>query len=65
MRGTHTQRGREAETQAEGEAGSHAGSPTRDSIPGLQDQAQAEGGTKPLGHWGCPERLFLRVNFKR
>ena len=31
-------REREAETHAEGEAGSmHAGSPTWDSIPGLQD----------------------------
>ena len=30
---------REAETQAEGEAGTIAGSPTWDSIPGLQDQA--------------------------
>ena len=29
---------REAETQAKGEAGS-TGSPTRDSIPGLHDQA--------------------------
>ena len=36
---THTEREREAETQAEGEAGSIAGIPTQDSIPGLQDHA--------------------------
>ena len=34
---TGTEREREAETQAEGEAGSHVGSPTWNSIPGLQD----------------------------
>ena len=33
---------REAETQAEGEADSNAGSPTRDLIPGLQDQALSQ-----------------------
>ena len=27
----------------------HAGSPTWDSIPGLQDHTLAEGGAKPLG----------------
>ena len=34
-----TEREREAETQAEGEAGSMQGSPTWDSIPDLQDRA--------------------------
>ena len=48
MRDTHTQREREAKTQAEGEAGSmhrepdvgfRCGIPMWDSIPGLQDRA--------------------------
>ena len=33
----------------------HAGSPTWDSIPGLQDPPRAEGGAKPLSHRDCPE----------
>ena len=36
---TDIEREREAETQAEGEAGPVQGSPTWDSIPGLQDHA--------------------------
>ena len=33
----------------------HAGNPTWDSIPGLQDHAPAEGGAKLLSHPGCPK----------
>ena len=37
-----TQREREAETQAEGEAGSTHREPTRDPIPGLQDRTPGQ-----------------------
>ena len=37
-----TQREREAETQAIGRSRLHAGSPTWDSIPGLQDRAPGQ-----------------------
>ena len=44
---------REAETQAEGEAGSMQG-----AWGGIQSRTRitpwAEGGAKPLGHPGCP-----------
>ena len=48
---------REAETQAEGEVGSIAGSPTWDSIPGLQDHALA------LNHWAtrAAQEIVLKV----
>ena len=49
---------RKAETQAEGEAGSNAGSPMWDSILGLQDHTRAEGGAKPLSHPDCPSFWF-------
>ena len=47
-------REREAETQAEGEAGS-----MQEAWCGTQSQVsrttpRAEGGAKLLGHWGCP-----------
>ena len=35
----------------------HTGSPMWDWIPGLQDQAWAEGGPKPLG---CPHVCLLQ-----
>ena len=54
-------REREAETQAEGEAGLHAGSLMWDLILGLQDQAQARGSAKPLSHWGCPVLFIFLV----
>ena len=45
---------REKETQAEGEAGSVQGAQhgTRSRVSRITPQA--EGGTKLLGHWGCP-----------
>ena len=47
-------REREAETQAEGEAGSmqEAWCGTRSRVPRITPQAK--GGAKPLSHWGCP-----------
>ena len=45
MRGRDTGRGRSR---------LHAGSPTWDSIPGLQDHIWAEGVAKPLSHRGRP-----------
>ena len=50
---------REAETQAEGEAGSVQGARrgTRSRVPRMT--ARAEGGAKPRCHRGCPERGFL------
>ena len=53
MRDTHTERERERETQAEGEAGSMWGPwhGTRSRVSRITPQA--EGGAKPLGHWGC------------
>ena len=44
-RGTDTGRGRSR---------LHAGNPTRDLIPGLQDHALAQGSAKLLSHPGCP-----------
>ena len=45
---------REAETQAEGEAGSLQGAPrgTQSRDPGVMPWAK--GGVKPLSHPGCP-----------
>ena len=50
-----TRREREAETQAEGEAGSlqGAGRGTRSRVSRIM--SRAEGGAKPLGHRGFPE----------
>ena len=47
-------REREAETQAEGEAGSMQGAQhgTRSQDPRIRPWT--EGGAKPLSHWGCP-----------
>ena len=52
---TDTERESEAETQAEGEAGSMQGARcvTRSQVSRIT--SQAEGGTKPLGHRGCPD----------
>ena len=51
---TDTQREREAETQAEGEAGSMQGARhgTQSWVPRIMPWV--EGGVKPLSHWGCP-----------
>ena len=50
---------REAETQAEGEAGSMQGAccGTRSQVSGIRPWA--EGGAKPLSHLGCPCAYFL------
>ena len=60
MTDTHTQREREreAETQAGGEAGSMQGTQhgTRSWVSRIPPRA--EGGAKPLGHWGCPVSNF-------
>ena len=57
---THTHRKREAETQAEGEGRLHAGSPTWDSIPGLQDHTPGlKAGAKLLSHPGIPTERGL------
>ena len=52
MRDTESER--EAETQAEGEAGSIQGA--RHGTPSQVSRIPpwAEGGAKPLSHWGCP-----------
>ena len=54
-----THREREAETQAEGETGSVQGAQrgTRSQISRIRPWA--EGGAKPLSHWGCPKNWFL------
>ena len=58
---TQGEREREAETQAEGEAGSITGSPMWDSIPGLQDRA--------LGQRQAPNRCATQgsqsLNFSK
>ena len=41
----------------------HAGSPTWDSIQGLQDHALADGGAKLLSHPGCPGNFILEPYF--
>ena len=53
-------REREAETQAEGEAGSTQGAPcgTRSQVSRVR--LQAEGCAKPLGRRGCPQKDFLK-----
>ena len=52
---------REAETQAEGEAGSmqeaQCGTPSQVS----RITPWAEGGAKPLGQWGCPFSILVKV----
>ena len=60
MTDTERQRERVAETQAEGEAGSMQGAQrgTRSQVSRITPQA--EGGTKPLSHWGCPGLAFKR-----
>ena len=57
-----TEREREVETQAEGEAGSMQG-----AWHGIQSQVSritpwTEGGAKPLSHPGCPHFLFFKLS---
>ena len=56
---THRERERERQRQAEGEAGSMQGARhgTRSWVSRITPQA--EGGAKPLSHWGCPS-VFLK-----
>ena len=57
------QREREAETQAEGEAGSMRGARgrTRSRVPRITPWA--EGGTKPLSYSGCSKLIFFKILF--
>ena len=49
---------REAETQAEGEAGAMQGAGCGTRSPVSRITPRVEGGAKPLGHWGCPSSHF-------
>ena len=53
-----TQRDREADTQAEGEAGSMQGARHGTPSPVSRITLQAEGSVKPLSHLGCPKIHF-------
>ena len=55
----HRHREKEAQTQAEGEAGSMQGARcgTRSRVPRITPQVA--GGAKPLRHRGCPRSTFL------
>ena len=61
MRHTQREREREAETQEEGEAGSMQGAQcgTQSQVPRITPWAA--GGTKPLGHRGCPLVQVLKT----
>ena len=63
MRDTEIEREREAETQAEGEAGSmqRAGHGTPSQVPRIRPWA--EGGPKLLSHLGCPFIYFFKFIF--
>ena len=54
MKDTERERGREAETQAEGEAGSMRRARRRTRSQVSRITPWAEGGAKPLGHQDCP-----------
>ena len=59
---------REAETQAEGEAGSLQGARCGTRSQDSKITPRAEGGATRLNHWGCPKRNFCtdsggQVNF--
>ena len=53
---------REAETQAEGEAGSTQGARRGTQSWVSRITPWAEGGAKPLSHPGCPKSSPLNVN---
>ena len=57
MRGTQ----REAETQAEGEAGSMQGARCETRSRVSRNRPWAEGGAKPLGHRGCPKVMCIKA----
>ena len=52
-----TKRGRDT---VRGRSRLHAGSPTWDSTPGLQDHALGRRQSKPLSHPGIPGTCFLK-----
>ena len=52
-------REREAETQADGEAGSTQGAPRGTWFRVFRITHQAAGGANPLRHQGCPDLRFL------
>ena len=52
------ERGRQSETQAEGEAGSMQGAGYGIGSSVFRIAPWAEGGAKPLSHPGCPAFLF-------
>ena len=56
-----TEREREAETQAEGEAGSMQGARRGTRSQDARIMPWAEGSAKPLSHPGFPELLFLMI----
>ena len=53
-----TERERQAETQAEGKAGSMQGARFRTRFQDSRIMPWAEGGAKPLSHLGCPATAF-------
>ena len=60
QRERESEREREAETQAEGEAGSMQGAECETQSLVTRITPRAEGGSKPLGHRGCPKKsLYL------
>ena len=62
---THTQREREAETQAEGEAGSMHREPDVGFDPGSPGSCPGpKAGAKPLRHPGIPESGILKCHCK-
>ena len=56
------QRERERERQAEGEAGSIQGGCSRTGSWVSRITPPAEGGPKPLSHWGCPLSIYLSIH---
>ena len=59
---THTERTREAETWAEGEAGSMLGTRLGTQSWVSRITPWAKGGAKPLSHQGCPKMSLLDGN---
>ena len=61
---THTEREREAETQAEGEAGSMHREPDVGFDPGSpRSRPGPKAGTKPLRHPGIPTSVLILKTF--
>ena len=57
-----TQREKEAETRAEGEAGSMQGARRGTRSPDSRITPLAEGGAKPLSHQGCPRGMICLMS---